>query len=99
MTYIGLFHGHVGDSFAQALIFISVNIGGLELAALQVSLVVKAILIFKPELFQEVSDFQVVGCSRFGAFTYATLRFIVDFLPEAKPTIMTKLLTGTTLKT
>ena len=99
VTYIGLFHGHIGNNLAQVLIIILVNLGGLELAALQVCLVIKAILIFKPELFQDASDFQVVGCSRIGAFIYTGLRFIIDILPEAKPTILTKLLTGTALKT
>ena len=99
IAYTGLFYGQLGDNIAQILVFIGVNIGVLELAILQASLLVKAILIFVPQLVQEFSDSQVVGYSRWGAFVYSILRFIVDFLPEAKPTVTSQLLTGTSLAT
>ena len=99
VTYAGLFYGHFVENLAQALVFVAVNLGGLEIASLQMILIIKAILIFKPEWLSNSTDTEVLNYTRMVSVTYATIRFWVDFLPPAKATFGTKLLTGKPLET
>jgi len=63
------------------------------LASLQVTQIVKTILIFKAEWFEHYEDHQVLNDSRIFVFFYTCLRFIFDLAPAS--TSITKAITGT----
>ena len=61
----GLIYGHFGYSTAQVMLFISSNLSILLVASVQVTVVVKAILIFKGHWLEDWDDSTIQMISRF----------------------------------
>ena len=96
----GLIYGHFGYSTAQVMLFIFSNVTILLLASVQVTIVVKAILIFKGHWLEDWDDSTILMISRLATVLYATVRFMVDYFvrdPHQSPFLV--LLTNTDMKT
>ena len=96
----GLIYGHLGYSTAQVMLFISSNVMTLPFASVQVTIVVKAILIFKGHWLEDWDDSTILMISRLASALYATVRFMVDYFvndPHQAPFL--GLLTNTDMKT
>ena len=96
----GLIYGHFGYSTAQVMLFIFSNVTILLLASVQVTILVKAILIFKGHWLEDWDDSTILMISRLATVLYATVRFMVDYFvrdPHQSPFL--GLLTNTDMKT
>ena len=96
---MGLYDIKVDFVTAQVLLYTINNTFCLLVAMVQMTIVVKAIIIFGEAWISEAEDSVIIGVVRLLALTYSQLRFLVDFLPEPRPTIIIKYLTGTDEKT
>ena len=79
LIFCGLIYGHFGYSTAQVMLFIFSNVTILLFASVQVTIVVKAILIFKGHWLDQLDDSTVQMISRLATLLYATIRFMVDY--------------------
>ena len=96
----GLIYGHFGYFTAQVMLFLSNNVFTLLLASVQVTIVVKAILIFKGHWLEDWDDSTIQMISRFATVVYATIRFLVDyFTSDPHQAVLLGLLTNTDMKT
>ena len=81
------------------MVFTSVNNLVLLLSAIQVTIVVKALLIFKGQWLFDVPDERILLVSRCVAILYTICRFLVDFAGEPKSLPFIYILTTTDEKT
>ena len=81
----GLVYGHFGYSTAQVMMFIFSNISSLSFASVQMTIAVKAILIFKGEWFEEVTDSTIQTSTRLATLIYSGIRFLVDYHAPSNP--------------
>lgn len=89
-------YGHMNISAAKVLFFLQINTGVLQLACFQVILVVKCVLIFRPNWLADQMDSEVLKKSALFVLIYTLARFILDFtLVENGFSNELKLLTGT----
>ena len=89
-------YGHMNISAAKVLFFLQINTGVLQLACFQVILVVKCVLIFRPNWLADQMDSEVLKKSALFVLIYTLTRFILDFtLVENGFSNELKLLTGT----
>ena len=96
----GLIYGHFGYSTAQVMLFTSSNVMTLPFASVQVTIVVKAILIFKGHCLEDWDDSTIQMISRLATLLYATIRFMVDyFVNDPHQAALLGLLTNTDMKT
>ena len=96
----GLIYGHFEYSTAQVMLFISSNVMTLPFASVQVTIVVKAILIFKGHWLEDWDDSTIQMISRSATVLYATVRFMVDyFVTNPHQAALLSLLTNTDMKT
>ena len=96
----GLIYGHFGYFTAQVMLFISSNAMTLPFASVQVTILVKAILIFKGHWLEDWDDSNIQMISRLASVLYATIRFMVDYLVnDPRQTALLTLLTNTDMKT
>ena len=96
----GLIYGHFGYFTAQVMLFISSNAMTLPFASVQVTILVKAILIFKGHWLEDWDDSTIRMISRLATVLYATIRFMVDYLVnDPRQTALLTLLTNTDMKT
>ena len=86
-------HDYLPLILAHLLLFATSNSLVAFLASLQVTQIVKAILIFKTEWFEHYPDDQVLKHSRIFVLIYTCLRFIFNLAPAS--TSVTKAITGT----
>ena len=97
---LGVFNGQLNMLAAKILFLVIVNFSALLIAFAQVTVVVKAILVFKGHWLAEVPDIQVIRISRITAGVYAFLRFFIDFwLLEPGPSVLLSLATGMSTNT
>ena len=87
------FHDYLPLILAQLLFFVTSNSLVAFLASLQVTQIVRTILIFKAEWFEHYPDDQVLKHSRIFVLIYSCLRFVFDLAPAS--TSLTKAITGT----
>ena len=80
IIYCGFVFGHLGYIPMQVLLFIYSNTLTLLFASMQITIVVKAVLIFKGEWFYEVNDSTIQQISRGLSGIYAILRVLIDYL-------------------
>ena len=95
---IASIHGQVPFICAQMVQFLFTNCLVLFLASLQVSQVVKALLIFKPAVLEEHMDHVVRKYSRVCIGVYAGLRFCFDLAGPMESNAITKSMTGSDVK-
>ena len=96
----GLFHGHLPYIPSQILVLIIVHSSAFILSTYQFFLIVKAIIIFKGSLMENISDDKLVILSRVFAFVYTIVKAIGDYIvtkPKTGP--MITFLTGTSVET
>ena len=96
---LGLLYGQVEATLAQVIFWVAINLGGIELAFVQVLLLVKYLLIFKADWLVDRLDSEVIWSSRMLVLMYSGFRFIIDFHGPPKTFHTLSLLTGTELKT
>ena len=97
---LGVFNGQLNMLAAKILFLVIVNFSALLIAFAQVTVVVKAILVFKGHWLAEVPDIQVIRISRITAGLYAFQRFFIDFwLLEPGPSVLLSLATGMSTNT
>ena len=95
MINLGVFNGQLNIWLAKILFGVMVNFSALLIAFAQVTVVVKAILVFKAHWLTEVPDVQVIRISRIIAGIYASFRFFIDYwLMEPGPSLLLRLATG-----
>ena len=102
IIHSGLIYGQFEFITAQVLVFTSVNNLVLLLSAIQVTIVVKAVLIFKGQWLFDVPvvpDKRILLVSRCGTILYTICRFLVDFAGEPKSRPFIYILTTTDEKT
>ena len=99
VNYLGLLYGQVEATLAEVIFLIAVNLGAIELAYVQVLLVVKYLLIFQAECLVDRSDPEVIWSSRILVMIYSCIRFIVDLQQEPSAFETLTLLTGSEMKT
>ena len=75
---IRVFHGKVGFYVAQVFVGIFSFIDHLVIAAFTVTLIVKWILVFKSDWFDEVSDEKVLKVSRISMVIYSTILQLIN---------------------
>ena len=97
--YLGLIYGQVEATLAQVFVLVATNLGGIELAFVQVLLLVKYLLIFKADWLVDRLDAEVIWSSRMLVLMYSGFRFIIDFHGPPNTFHSLTLLTGTELKT
>ena len=88
------FYGKVSFPIAQLGYFLLDNCVALFFASLQVSQMVKAILIFKAELLEHNLDEEVLKYSRVGILAYGLCRFLFDLSISPESNALTQALTG-----
>ena len=98
-NYLGLLYGQVEATLAESFFAILINLGGIELAMVQVLLLVKYLLIFQAEWLVDRSDPEVIWSSRILVVIYSCIRFIVDLEQEPSAFEILTLLTGSEMKT
>ena len=92
----GITHGQLPFALSQVIIVINNSTNNFVYGLFLYFLVVKALVVFKENWIQEVSDSTNVRVSRVVAFFVAWLRLWGDFsVQEPGPGVMTKFLTGT----
>ena len=96
---LGLLYGQVEATLAQVIFWVAINLGGIELAFVQILLLVKYLLIFKADWLVDRLDSEVIWSSRMLVLMYSGFRFIIDFHGPPKTFHTLSLLTGTELKT
>ena len=96
---LGLLYGQVEATLAQVIFWVAINLGGIELAFVQILLLVKYLLIFKANWIIDRLDSEVIWSSRMLVLMYSGFRFIIDFHGPPKTFHTLSLLTGTELKT
>ena len=96
---LGLLYGQVEATLAQVIFWVAINLGGIELAFVQVLLLVKYLLIFKADWLVDRLDAEVIWSSRMLVLMYSGFRFIIDFHGPPNTFHSLTLLTGTELKT
>ena len=96
VTYhsIGLLNGNVEPMVANALFFLVVNIVRVEVATVQVVLLVKTVLICKGPWLADFTDSQVIWMSRRFILVYSCVTCLIDCYQEPSPYPALKLLTG-----
>ena len=97
--YLGLIYGQVEATLAQVFVLVATNLGGIELAFVQVLLLVKYLLIFKADWLVDRLDAEVIWSSRMLVLMYSGFRFIIDFNGPPNTFHTLTLLTGSELKT
>ena len=98
--YFEHFEGQLDTLTAKLVLFLLVNGGVLQVACLQVLLIVKAILIFKPHWLDDQMDSVVIRKSALFVVSYTSARFLLDFnLTESRTSNELKLLTGHEVET
>ena len=75
---IGVFHGKVGFYVAQVFVGIFSFVDHLVIAAFSVTLIVKWILVFKSDWFDEVSDEKVLKVSRISMVIYSIFLQLIN---------------------
>ena len=98
VNYLGLLYGQVEVTLAEIIFLISVNLGCVELAMIQVILVIKAMLTFKREWLSDRTDSEIIWISRLLAMSYSGFRFIMDFHQSPKSFHTLTLLTSSDIK-
>ena len=86
-------HDYLPLTLAYLLFYVASNSIVAFLASLQVTQIVRTILIFKAEWFEHYPDDQVLKHSRIFVLIYSCLRFVFDLAPAS--TSLTKAITGT----
>ena len=99
VNYLGLLYGQVEATLAEVLFLVATNLGGIELAYVQVLLLVKYLLIFKADWLVDRQDSEVIWVSRVLVLMYSGFRFIIDLYGPPNTFHTLNLLTGTELKT
>ena len=99
VNYIGILYGQVSIIVAKILVCTSTNLGVLTLIMIQVTLMIKGILIHKPEWLMEVSDNEVIGASWIMSFILTTIRFVIDYNLPGRPDVLYQKLIGADMKT
>ena len=89
---------HLSFVFAQIMSFGVTNSVTLFLASLQVTQIVKALLIFKPECFENYPDHTVLKFSRIFVGVYAISKFIFSLANPPASNAITKMITGADVK-
>ena len=98
-NYLGLLYGQVESTLAEAFFAVVINFGGVELAMVQVLLLVKYLLIFKADWIVDREDLEVIWSSRRLVMVYAGIRFMIDMHLPANSFHTLNLLTGSEIKT
>ena len=88
------FYGQVSFPIAQLIQLLFSNCLVLFLASLQVSQIVKGILIFKVELLEHHLDHEVLKCSRISILGYGICRLLVDLSSPPESNSLFEALTG-----
>ena len=92
----GFFYGQLPYVLSQVIIFLLYNSSLYFFGLLQSFLVTKAILVFKGQWLNEVSDSTVIWLSRILALVIVTIRFLGDFMVNSsREATMTLFLTST----
>ena len=100
VQYLGLLYGQVEATLAQVIVFVgTANLSSIECAYCQVLLMVKYLLIFKPNWLVDRNDSEVIWTSRILVLMYSGFRFGIDYYGPTKTFSTLNLLTGTDLKT
>ena len=99
IIYSGLCYGQFDFTTAQVMVGTSVNVFVLLMALIQVTIVVKAVLIFKGDWLSEISDSNLIWICRLVSVVYVVARFLVDVRGEPKAVPFLYMLTGTDAKT
>ena len=99
VQYLGLLYGQVEATLAQVIVLVATNLGGIEIAFVQVLLLAKYLLIFKANWLIDRLDSEVIWSSRMLVLMYSGFRFIIDFHGPPNTFHTLTLLTGTELKT
>ena len=74
----GVFHGKVGFYVAQVFLGIFSFVNHFLIAAFTVTLLIKWILVFKSDWFDEVSDEKVLKVSRISMVIYSTILQLIN---------------------
>ena len=74
----GVFHGKVGFHVAQVFLGIFSFVNHFLIAAFTVTLLIKWILVFKSDWFDEVSDEKVLKVSRISMVIYSTILQLIN---------------------
>ena len=101
IIYCGFVFGNLGYIPIQVVLFVYSNTLTLLFASMQITIVVKAMLIFKGEWLYEVNDSTIQQMSRGISAIYVTFRFLLDFLGTgaSRPPILNFLTTNPDLET
>ena len=97
--FLGLLYGQVEATLAQVIVLVATNLGGIEIAFVQVLLLAKYLLIFKANWLVDRLDSEVIWASRILVLLYSGFRFIIDFFGPINTYHTLSLLTGTESKT
>ena len=88
-------HEHLPLEVTQILFFFITNSAVLFLASLQIMQIVKALLIFEPQSFENYPDHKVLKHSRIFVGVYASIRFTLSVVQPPVSNTFTKAITGT----
>ena len=99
VQYLGLLYGQVEATLAQVIVLVATNLGGIEIAFVQVLLLAKYLLIFEANWLVDRLDSEVIWASRILVLLYSGFRFIIDFFGPINTYHTLSLLTGTESKT
>ena len=89
---------HLSFVSGQLIFLLGSNSMTLFLASLQVTQIIKALLIFKPECFENYPDHEVLKRSRIFIGGYAGLKLFFALMNPPTSNAITKLITGTDTK-
>ena len=93
--FSGLLYGQVSDDIALSLLFIQCYLFYLVISSVQMTLVLKVIMIFKGQWVNELMDEQISKMFRLATLGYAGLWWVIDYkLAEPRPRFLLTLMTG-----
>ena len=96
--YIGVFYGQLKPLVAQVILAFATSVMAMIIIMQEITLILKAIIIFKPGILTDQPDRKVIGLFRRSSFLLCCARFILDyFLQSNRPccSITLEFLTGT----
>ena len=99
LDLVGIFHGNIDPLAAEIMIQIMTFLLVISVAAVQVILVVKILLIFQPGIFVDLPDSKVIWMSRTATLIYPLLKVVLDCLiPLSTELTLMEFLTGNVVK-
>ena len=98
MNYTGIFYGKLNSIVAEVYLGVATSCTVLIISMQEIGMILKALLIFRPEVLSDQPDDKIIGLFRRSSVICTCIRFILDFFSKPRQELMLELLTGIPMK-